>query len=107
MALVTLNEAKAYLRVDSADEDVLIDSLLASAEKYCADVGRQTDEDWAVVVADPQEDDSPALMGKRAILKMATLYALGYLYEHRENADHHDLAMTLRNLLFAIREGVP
>ena len=39
------------------------------------------------------------------ILKMAILYALGYLYEHRENADHHDLAITLRSLLFGIREG--
>ena len=106
MALVTLEEAKVYLRVDSVDEDMLIDSLLASAERYCADIGRQTDDDWAVVVADPQEDDSPALMGKRAILKMATLYALGYLYEHREDADHHALALTLRSLLFGIREGV-
>ncbi len=105
MALVTLEEAKVYLRVDSADEDMLIDSLLTSAERYCADIGRQTDEDWAVVVADPQEDDSPVLTGKRVILKMAILYALGYLYEHREDADHHDLAMTLRSLLFGIREG--
>lgn len=105
MALVTLEEAKVYLRVDSADEDMLIDSLLTSAERYCADIGRQTDEDWAVVVAAPQEDDSPVLTGKRVILKMAILYALGYLYEHRENADHHDLAMTLRSLLFGIREG--
>ena len=105
MALVTLEEAKVYLRVDSADEDMLIDSLLTSAERYCADIGRQADEDWAVVVADPQADDSPVLTGKRVILKMAILYALGYLYEHREDADHHDLAMTLRSLLFGIREG--
>ena len=34
------------------------------------------------------------------------LYALGYLFEHREEADHHALALTLRSLLFGIREGV-
>jgi hypothetical protein len=31
---------------------------------------------------------------------------VGYLYEHREEGDHHDLTLTLRSLLFAIREGV-
>lgn len=107
MALITLNEAKVYLRVDSADEDVLIDSLLASAERYCADIGRLSDADWADVTADPCEDDSQELTGRRAILKTAILFTLGYLYEHRENADHHDLALTLRNLLFEIREGLP
>lgn len=106
MALVTLEEAKVYLRVDSADEDVLIDSLLASAEKYCADVGRLSDADWATLEADPAQEDSRELTGRRVMLKLAILYALGYLYEHRENADHHDLVLTLRNLLFEIREGV-
>ena len=34
------------------------------------------------------------------------MYALGYLFEHREDADHHNLIIMLRSLLFAIREGV-
>lgn len=59
------------------------------------------------MTADPCEDDSRELTGRRAILKTAILFTLGYLYEHRENADHHDLALTLRNLLFDIREGLP
>ena len=33
-------------------------------------------------------------------------YALGYLYEHRDEAGHHQLMLTLRSLLFAVREGV-
>jgi hypothetical protein len=37
---------------------------------------------------------------------VAILYALGYLFEHREDADHHDLTLTLRALLFSLREGV-
>lgn len=32
--------------------------------------------------------------------------ALGYLYEHRDEADHHQLMLTLRSILFAVREGV-
>jgi hypothetical protein len=39
-------------------------------------------------------------------MRVAILYALGYLFEHREDADHHDLTLTLRSLLFSLREGV-
>ena len=39
-------------------------------------------------------------------MRVAILYALGYLYEHREEADHRSLTLTLRSLLFSIREGV-
>ena len=45
MALVTLEEAKAYLRVDTADEDSLIQSLLESSEKLAMDVARLPDEE--------------------------------------------------------------
>jgi len=31
---------------------------------------------------------------------------VGYLYEHREDADHKELLETLRNLLFVIREEI-
>ena len=56
MALVTLEEAKKYLRVDSADEDALTGVLLSAAERMCA--------------------------------------------------DYHALTLTLRSILFAVREGV-
>ena len=39
------------------------------------------------------------------ILAEAILYAVAYLYEHREEADHHELTLTLRSLLFGIREA--
>ena len=42
----------------------------------------------------------------RQILRTGILYALGYLFEHREEADHHTLVLTLRSILFAVREGV-
>ena len=38
MALIDLDSAKAYLRVDSSDEDALIGILLSSAERLCIDV---------------------------------------------------------------------
>ena len=106
MALISLDEAKQYLRVDSADEDSLISSLILTAEVLVKDVGRVSDENWTAAVADPAEDDTDDVVYLRSVLKAAVMYTLAYLFEHREEADHHDLVITLRNLLFAVREGV-
>ena len=103
MALVSLEEAKGYLRVDTADEDAMIGILLSAAERLCVDVARLTNEEWEVINSDAED---ASLSPVRETMKVAILYALGYLFEHREEADHHDLTLTLRSILFAIREGV-
>lgn len=108
MTIITLEEAKAYLRVDSADDDALISSLLAAAGKLCADVARLSSDRWADIDSDKESTErytTEELQAVRGTMKVAILYALGYLYEHREEADHHALTMTLRSVLFAIREG--
>ena len=112
--MVTLEEAKAYLRVDSDFEDSLIVSLLLSAETICTDVARLSAAEWEALSGYASEDltirgeekGQAEILQMKELLRVSVLYALGYLYEHREEADHHDLAMTLRNLLFSIREGV-
>ena len=101
MALISLEEAKTYLRVDADDEDALIGVLLSSAEKLCADVARLSEEQWSAVNG---TDDSEHLVSLRAVLRVAVLYALGYLYEHREEADHARLLLTLRALLAGARK---
>jgi len=110
MALITLEEAKSYLRVDSSDEDALTGILLSSAEQLCVDVARLSQEQWATVNADENTDTdlytAEELEQVRSVMRVAVLYALGYLFEHREEADHHALTMTLRSVLFAVREGV-
>ena len=103
MALVSLKEAKEYLRVDTADEDATICVLLSTAERLCVDIARLSEVTWTAVNSDVEEE---ALDPIRKTMKVAILYALGYLFEHREEADHHDLVLTLRSLLFALREGV-
>lgn len=103
MALVSLEDAKGYLRVDTVDEDAMIGILLSSAGRLCADVARLTNEQWEAVNSDTED---ASLTPVRETMKVAILYALGYLFEHREEADHHDLSLTLRSILFAIREGV-
>ena len=103
MALVSLNGAKEYLRVDTEDEDATIGVLLSSAGRLCADVARLTEEQWEAVNSDTED---ASLTPVRETMKVAILYTLGYLFEHREEADHHDLTLTLRSILFAVREGV-
>ena len=103
MALISLVDAKEYLRVDTEDEDATIGVLLSSAGRLCADVARLSDEQWEAVNSDTED---ASLTPVRETMKVAILYALGYLFEHREDADHHDLTLTLRSLLFGIREGV-
>ncbi len=109
MTLITLEEAKEYLRVDTSDEDALIGSLLMAAGNLCRDVARLSDEQWADIDSELTRSvrySSSQLTSVRNTMRVAILYALGYLFEHREEADHHALTLTLRSLLFAIREGV-
>ena len=109
MTFITLTEAKEYLRVDSSDEDAVIGSLLMAAGNLCRDVARLSDAQWADV---DSEKSCSSLFSKkdltsiRETVRVAVLYTLGYLYEHREEADHHALTLTLRSLLFGIRERV-
>ncbi len=103
VALISLEEAKGYLRVDTADEDATIGILLSTAGRLCADVARLADDTWEAVNSDTED---ASLTPVRETMKVAVLYAMGYLFEHREDADHHELTLTLRSILFAIREGV-
>ena len=118
MALIPLYEAKNYLRVDSSDEDALVGVLLSSAEQLCVDVARLNNGQWKAIDAlacdgegntlhtDTDLYSEEELASLRSVMRVAILYALGYLYEHREEADHHALLLTLRSILFAVREGV-
>ena len=117
MAYLTTEEAKAYLRIDSDYEDSLIVSLLASSEALCRVVARLSTDEWDAILGyndqcrktltiRQEEKSKGEILQMKEIIRVAILYSLGYLYEHREEADHHDLVLTLRNLLFSIREGV-
>ena len=56
MSLITTDEAKTYLRVDSSMEDGLIDSLLMTAEKISADVGRMNAVEWEQLCDESTEE---------------------------------------------------
>ena len=88
--MVTLEEMKQYLRVDFDDDDSLIEGLIAGAVKLCADICRLDDAEGLAEIENS---------------RTAVLYAVAYLYEHREEADHHQLTLSLRALLFSSHEG--
>lgn len=85
--MVTVEEAKAYLRIDGNEEDELLTRLIASADRLCKDIVRKEKPEESVAY------------------KMAVLFAVAYLYEHREDADYHNLLLTLRSLLFGERRN--
>ena len=87
--IVTVDEMKNYLRIDFEDDDSLIENFISAAEKQCMDILR-TDE-----ISDLEQAQNG---------KIAVMFTVAYLYEHREEADHHALDLTLRALLFGSRK---
>ena len=90
---VTLEEAKVYLRMDDTADDAIILDCLEKAHTLCQAVSRLDDENFA------KEENTAAI-------KIAVLYALGYLYQNREGANHQELVKTLRALLMDVRREV-
>jgi len=88
--IVTLDEAKEYLRIDD-DEDATVDILLKAAYALCMHIARYDDETEFDAAGD--------------IVKEAVLFTLGVFYEHREgDFDRHQLTLQLRSLLQGIRK---
>ncbi len=87
--MLSLNEVKVYLRVDDDHEDQLIQSLIDSSLALCLDVIRS---------------DSVEKLETNPHARLAILYVIAYFYEHREEADYHELILTLRALLFGVRQ---
>lgn len=89
--MITLKEAKNYLRVDFDEDDRLISDLLLTAKKLCMDVGRMDEAKFEM-----NEDTT----------RTAMLFTVSYLYENRNTADFKKLTLQLRAILFEQREGV-
>ena len=85
--LVALEEMKKYLRVDFDDDDALIENFITTGLNLCTDIARVSTDEF---------EKSPSS-------KIAVMYAVAYLYEHRENADYKALTLSLRSLLFGVR----
>lgn len=89
--VVTLEEIKEYVRIDSIGEDDFLRSLCDTSESLCSDILHRTFDEMEEV-PDP--------------VKTAVLYGISYLYENREQADFKDLTLMLKCLLFGQRDEV-
>ena len=87
--VVTLEEMKNYLRVDFDDDDALLGDIIYQSQQICMDVAR---------ISDTEEFE------KHPVSKIAVMYDVAFLYEHREETDHHALTLSLRSLLFGCRQ---
>ena len=88
--IVDLDEMKGFLRVDFDEDNSLIESLIESSQKLCADIARLSVDELSVIPSS----------------RIAVMYAVAYLYEHREDADHRQLSLSLRSLLEGVRRSV-
>ena len=88
--LVALEEMKKYLRVDFDDDNALIENFIITGQNLCADIARLSVDELGAIPSS----------------KIAVMYAVAYLYEHREDADYHQLTISLRSLLEGGRRSV-
>lgn len=86
--IITLNEAKLYLKVENEADDTLILSFINAAEELCEDILRFSLTEF-VEIPDT--------------VKQAALYAVGNLYEQREALDMKAMLEFMTRLLFAYR----
>lgn len=86
--ILTLEEVKLYLRVDSDEEDALITNFILTAEEICEDILRFPLTDFTEI------PDT---------VKQSILYVVSNLYEKREEINVKEILSTLCRLLFAYR----
>lgn len=89
--IVSLEEAKQFLKIDADDEDTLITSFINTAEELSQDILRLPFSEFTEV---PET------------VKQAVLYAVGNMYEQRENSNMKAVIDVMTRLLFAFRKDV-
>ena len=88
--MVSLDECKNYLKVETDDDDSLIEILMDASIRIVKDMLRV-------------EDFKDFKKKEKKQIKAGIFYTLRFLYNERGNADHKDLMLTLRALLSNLR----
>lgn len=87
--IVTLEEAKLFLRVDGDEEDDLITKLLLTSQDLCEGVLRYSLSEFEEV---PE------------IVRESILYSAANMYENRDNFNSKEIIETISRLLFGYRK---
>lgn len=89
VVFVSLETAKAWLRVDTNDDDALIEGFITAAEDIVGGILRFPLSEFEQV---PET------------VKQAIYYAVSVMFEQRESLDIVALMTSLRGMLFAYRK---
>ncbi len=87
--MVTLEEVKGYLRLDTEEDDARVEDSLKKAYQLCLSISRLDEASFEAASGSTRE---------------AVLYTTAYLYTHREEADYRELTVNLRHMLMDIRK---
>ena len=88
--VVTVDDAKAHLRIDHDEEDAYIDGLIAKAQAVAEDYCRVSFSDQA-----PEP------------VRLAVLLMISHYYENRDNSDKQvyvTMRIAFENLLYPYRD---
>ncbi|CAB1253278.1 Phage gp6-like head-tail connector protein [Clostridiaceae bacterium BL-3] len=87
--IISLEEAKLYLRVDGDEEDTLITDFITASEEICEEILR-----YPLSELDTVPDT----------VKQAVLFAAANMYEKRENFEIKEVLDIMTRLLFSYRK---
>lgn len=94
--MLTLQEAKEFLRVDGDEEDALISSLILTAKDLTEDVMRRKLTDF---------DELPETVRQAMLILVATLYEERQVSKGKTGVSVADTLDLVRRMLFAYRRG--
>ncbi|MCH9838903.1 head-tail connector protein [bacterium] len=103
MTIITLETAKLHLKVDTTDDDAMIEIYLGAAERAAMDYCNRT-----IYGAEGVGSDLDGVVINDAI-KAAILLNLGHLYVNREGVDtvqKQELPLGIQSLLQPYRIGI-
>ena len=97
--IVTLDELKAHLRIQTDDEDALLQSLLAQAQAAA--------EDYCRVQFEPEPDEEGNVPDVPEPVRLAVILMTSFYYENRDIPDmttYKATRMAFDSLLYPYRD---
>ena len=95
--MITLQEAKDFLRVDGDDEDALISSLIITAKALVEEVIRKKLEEI---------EETPEPVRQAMLIVVSTLYEERQISKDKSGVDIGETLDLVRRMLFAYRRSI-
>ena len=95
--MITLQEAKDFLRVDGDDEDALISSLIITAKALVEEVIRKKLEEI---------EETPEPVHQAMLIVVSTLYEERQISKDKSGVDISETLDLVRRMLFAYRRSI-